>query len=471
MDYYIEKAKKIGRRLVKHYQKHGADIKIVGCQIVRSLYRCIYTIEISPGTKVQTIFERASDIQFALGLHLVFPFKEGVSIRIAVSEYEVKENRLLKALTNPIFSKSDYKIPLALGYDIIGKIHIADMSKLYHLLVIGPSGTGKSTALQSIVMSILVKCSASSVKLLLFDIGANSLSLFSDVLHLYHPIIKDIETTVVVLESLVAEMEERINRGENECLNLPYIVCVIDEFDDAIASYDDNAKAKRLVASLNSIIRRGRKAKIILILASHDPTLKNTKVNVSLIVPRIVFQCGKTHNSLTAGVTGADKLPAGGAMLFKSQTGTKFLQGSFVTPEEIERVLGNAPEGDFRSDMLKIREPEMVYLSEPNDSSLDNHALVEKTNQELADITYWALQRKTVSSRKIQERFRMSKRADGIVDKLLEMKIVDEQFSNQPRKVLPTCIDDLLPETIAFMERYGYKTEDVIEAFSSKNEL
>lgn len=83
------------------------------------------------------------------------------------------------------------KIPLALGYDFTGSAYITDLSELVHLLVVGSSGTGKSTALQSIITSIIVGCSVDSVRLILFDIGGNSLSVFENVLHLYHPIVKE----------------------------------------------------------------------------------------------------------------------------------------------------------------------------------------------------------------------------------------------------------------------------------------
>lgn len=466
---FIKRAKNIAQKLVESYQKYGANIEITDIQIIRSLQRYIYTVRLSPGTKVKTIFDCANDIKYALGLHLIYPIKMEVSIFIAVSEHEVKENKLLKILRSPQFSNSNLAIPLALGYDIRGNMHIADLTKLIHLLIVGPSGTGKSIALQCIILSILVSRPASSVMLLLFDIGGNSLSLFSDVVHLYHPLVKEIQTGISVLDSLVAEMEERINLGENVCKSLPFIVCIIDEFDETIASIEDKKQSDRFVNALNSIMRIGRKAKIILILASHDPALKNTKVNVNLISSRIVFQCAKQHNSLTAGVAGADKLPGGGAMFFKSQAGVEFLQGSFVTTLEIERILSTAPQGYDNVKKLKIREPESLYLSEvPDEASLSN-ADVKKANKELADIAIWALSQKLISSRQMQNHFKMSKRADGIINKLKDMGIVSEKFSKQPRTVLPNCLDDLSQETLTFLNSQGYSTEAILKTINSKS--
>lgn len=469
MKNYIKKAKKLGRKLVETYREYRAEIEIVDCKIIPSLLRYIFTVEPSPGTKVQTILDCAKDVRFALGLHLVYPFEEDGAIKIAVSKHEVKENRLLKILRSLKFSNSNKKIPLALGYDLMGNMHIADLAELLHLLIVGPSGTGKSVAIQCIVLSIITRCSADSVKLLLFDIGANSLSLFDGVSHLYHPTVKDTDEAILVLESLVAEMDERIALGEAE--SLPFIVCIVDEFDDTISNIDNEDKdmAKRFIAAINSIIRRGRKAKVGLILASHDPTLRNTKVNINGIVPRIVFQLSKHNNSSTAlGVTGAQDLPRRGAMLFKSQEGIKYLQGSYVTEPEIERILKDGPV-DYDGSTLKLTHPETVHLSEAEDGAPDSNAGAKKANQELADITVWTLRCKTASSRAIQEKYSMSKRADGIMDKLVTMGIISVKHSNQPRKVLPQMIEEVPPETLEFLERYGYTSDDVADAIAARS--
>ena len=418
------------------------------------------------------VFDRAKDIQTLLGLPLFYIYKEGTAIRLAVSEYDIKENRLLKILRSEMFRNSEMKIPLAIGYNLMGNMHIADLAKLQHLVIVGPSGTGKSVALKCIVTSILVRCTPNAVKLLMFDIGANSLTLFNDVAHLHFPIVKDTDEGVKVLESLVWEMDRRIDIGEDECQSLPYLVCIIDEFDDTIASIEDKHEAKRFTDAINSVIRRGRKAKIIIILASHDPTLKNTKVNINGIVPRIVFQTLKHHGSSTAGVSGAESLPGEGAMHFRSQAGQAPtpLQGSFVTDAEIVKLLSYAPPDNDEHDMLEIKEPVTEFLPSMADGLANSGVSVkraEKELRELADIIMWVLGRETISSRKIQECFRIGgKRADTIVDKLNQMGIIGDKNSNQPRKVIPTCYGDLSEEIMGFLNEYGYTEEQIVEAFN-----
>lgn len=466
MDYSLKRAKTLGKNIREYYQRLGVYIAVVKVRIIFELQKYIFKIELLPGTKVQTIFTCAADVQAALKLHLFYPFKEGIFIFIAVSEYDVKENRLLKILKSPKFSKSEMEIPLALGYDLMGSMYIADLAKLLHLLIVGPSGTGKSVALQCIVTSIIVRCPVNSVRLIMFDIGANSLSIFGKVKHLYHPIVKDVEIGIAVLESLVAEMNERLSCSECECQSLPFLVCIIDEFDDTIASIENKEDAKRFVSCINSIIRRGRKAKVILILASHDPTLKNTKVNVNGIVPRIAFKCANHHNSLTAlGVTGAENLPGEGAMLFKSQDECTPipLQGSFVTSAEIEEILSNAPVDYDDICMLEIKNIKVT------ESIVFDNIVVEENKKELAAIVYWVLGHATISALQIQKKFKMGNRATKIMELLYKMNIVTDKFSNQPRTVIPKCIEELTSETVKLLEYHGYNKERLEKIFEAKN--
>lgn len=461
----LKKAKKLCYLICKYYQCFGVNIKITKVQIVSSLQRYIFKIEPLPGTKVQAIFAHAPDMQAAMALHLFHPFMTGAFIFIAVSESDLKENRLLKILRSLEFYNSTMQIPLALGYDLMGDMYLADLAKLLHLVVVGPSGTGKSVALQCIILSILVRCPVSSSRLILFDIGADSLSHFATVKHLYHPIVKDTETGIVVLESLVAEMEKRIDLGEDACHDLPFIICIIDEFDDTIAGVENKQDAKKFTSSLNSIIRRGRKAKIILILASHNPKLENVKVNIGGIIPRISFQSSNHYNSSTAiGDSGAQNLSGEGAMLFKSQDERtpKLLQGSFVTLDEITEILENAPEGYDDIDMLEIKFPDISA------NIVASNVTIKNDKRELADILFWALNNTHISVRQIQKNFKIGNRATEIMEILHNMNIVMAKYSNQRREVTANCLEDLSSETINFLEDYGYTKAQIKEALESK---
>lgn len=464
MNNFLKRATYLGCQIRECYRRLGVNINISKVQMTFDLRRYIFKIEVLPGVRVKTIFTCAVDVQIALRLYLFYPFREGNSIFIVVSEFEIKENRLLKILRSTAFTNSKMQIPLALGYDLMGNTYITDLAKLLHLLIVGPSGTGKSVALQSIVISIIVRCPVESVRLILFDIGADSLTVFKNVKHLYHPIVKDVEKGVIVLKSLVDEMDKRISLSEDERRNLPFCVCIIDEFDDTVSSIENKEESKIFISSINSIIRRGRKAKIILILASHDPTSKNTKVKINGIMSRVVFKCASHYNSSSAlGSTGAENLSGGGAMLFKAQDMNKpvLLQGSFITSAEIVEILKNEPVGYDNIDMLDIKEIENTDIA-------FNSIAVEKDRKELADILFWVLGQVSVSVLQIQKKFKIGNRAKEIMEMLHKMNIVTKKFANQPRTIIPTCIEKLSGEAVDLLEHYGYDAEQIREIFEAK---
>ncbi|MCL2273644.1 MAG: FtsK/SpoIIIE domain-containing protein [Defluviitaleaceae bacterium] len=469
MSNYIKDAKKIERAIKAHYQHHNVRIKVTECTVIPHLKRYIFTIKPSKGAKVGQIIDRAEDIQVALGLPLFYAYRDDVSIRLAVSEYKVKENKLLKILRNSLFSESDMAIPLALGYDITGNIYTADLAKQFHMMIVGPSGSGKSVALKCLILSILTGCHVETVRLIVFEIGSGSLSAFHNALHLYHPIVKDVQTGIVVLESLVAEMNHRDEIGEDACQSLPFLVCVIDEFDDTISNITEKEDATRFASALDSLIRKGRKAKIILVLASHNPTLKTTKVNVNLIESRIAFRCAKHHNSSAAlGVPGAEKLEEKGAMLFKSDGKIMHLQGSWVTDEEIEQILHTTPSGYDDIEKLEIRKPETLHLPIVADGVVVDELVVDTADKELTAIIFWVIQHQKTSTHLIQQHFRVGKRASKIIDTLYVMGIITDKFAKQPRDVLVTCYEDLSEEVLGLFDKHGYTVEQIQEALNTK---
>lgn len=468
MNKVYKEAIKLAHLVERAYLELGVRIELTPNLYFVHLNRYLFHVKILPGTRIKMLLNFEKDVQIALGFRQFLLFQKESSIYLTLSRSDLYENRLLTILSSSHFSNSQMKIPLALGYDFTGSAYITDLSELVHLLVVGSSGTGKSTALQSIITSIIVGCSVDSVRLILFDIGGNSLSVFENVLHLYHPIVKETQTGVCVLESLVSEIEKRIMYGEEGCKDLPYIVVLIDEFDDTIASIQDKKTEKRFVNAINTIIRRGRKAKVILILASHDPTLKNTKVNINGIIPRIVFQCSKYQDSLSAlGVTGAENLQGKGTMLFKSGTGPLLtLQGSFVCKDEIERILKNAPALPDDYSMLNIQKSSFSTDTEDDDAA-KNSTCIEK-NKELAEIIMWVLGNQTISALRIKDKFKIGNKAKDIIEQLVQMKLISEKDANKPRKVFIQSAEDLSDNVSNFLKSYGYSPDDIDAAINSR---
>lgn len=458
-------AENVAKTIEKAYKGFKVGIRIIGVKIGSDGYSFIFLIKFSKGTRFKSIVKYAEDVRISAGFATLIPFEDSSGVCLAVSTQRSTANGLRDILHDPQFLNACMDIPIAIGYDILGGKKFVDLRRLVHLLVIGASGLGKSVALQCLVLSIISRCSVDQARLILFDIGANSLSQFEGVQHLFYPIVKDTETGINVLEALVTKLDGRMAMVKEEINSLPYLICVIDEFDDMINSVDKKV-ALRYTTAINSIIRRGRKAKIILVLASHTPTVKTTQIAINGIMSRITFKCQNAKESYTAlGETGAELLAAPGEMMFKAKDGGKavMLRGAYVTEEEIESLLEEMPKQDADIDMLVINEPGAIGDIYIEDSANDNEA-----KKELADIIYWVLGHNTMSMVKIRERFNMSNRVTDIMKTLEALHIVTEQFSKQPRKVIPTCIEELSFETICLLEHYGYTTEHIRKIFEAK---
>lgn len=140
-------------------------------------------------------------------------------------------------------------------------------------------------------------------------------------------------------------------------------------------------------------------------------------------------------------------------------------RGAFVTDEEIELFLGKMQKSNVDIDMLKITKSETIEGVYIGENGTDNEA-----QKELVDIIYWVLGHKTMSMNKIREEFNMSNRVINIMKTLEALHVVTEQFSKQPRKVIPECIEDLLPEVVSLLEQYRYGMKQIEAIFRTKEE-
>jgi DNA segregation ATPase FtsK/SpoIIIE-like protein len=294
--------------------------------------------------------------------------------------------------------------------------------------------------------------------------------MFNNLLHLSHPVIKDIGTGIRIMDALVKEMDRRMNFGKNELEFLPFLVCIVDEFDTFISNAGDRNAVKRATDLMDDLLRRGRKAKISMILATHDPVRKTAKVNLDEISARIAFHYAKHHNSLTAlGMVGAEKLPAGGAMIFKpSSSSAIYLQGSYVTLEEIEMILHAPPVDNDDSNKFVIKEPEAPCPSVTDDWISESSIPREKGTEELAKIILWVVGKKNISCLQIQQEFHMGNRASDIIDRLYQMQLITGKFANQPRAVLVRRIEDMPENAMALLRANGISDDEITSAFTIK---
>lgn len=313
--------------------------------------RYIFSVNLLPGTDRKLINLHADDVRRVLDVEVLTPVVTPNSIKLIVSENPLHENSLIKILESQDFKESQMEIPYAVGYDLMGDMVIADIEKFPHLLVGGTTSSGKSSALFSLIMSIVYKQPPDKVKLLLFDFGASGLKVFDKVPHMLQPTIGvgEIERGRQCILWLQREMENRLKEKDllderdfiEQFKRWPSIICIIDEFPAFIQRLTDGKGNKKSSAVIEDLLARARKVKIHLVLAAQDTTKDGIGIKNTNLAAGIAFKCTNWHTSKSIiGESYATELFGQGSMYFRyDQYGLRKLQGSFMPTEEIMDML------------------------------------------------------------------------------------------------------------------------------------
>lgn len=465
--------KKFGLLISRHYLCHGVRVKLRFVKCTEAADRIIYRLKLEPGTRVSAVFASAPDIQSALRLPLFQVFKSEMDIYLAVSMNPTSENSLSKMLTSRAFQKFRGALPIALGFDPRGEMIFIDLAKVMHAMYAGSTNSGKSAGLVSLVLSLSYRLSVNKVNFLLFDVGASSMDIFDGLPLLSHPIIKDAETAAYVLQSLVDELERRIQLDISELRELPGLVVVIDEYVSLLSNLEKGCQAQMVTNAITNLLRRGRHAKIHVVLATQDPTKKDLKVDVDNLTARMAFRCTSYQNSIAIlNEVGAEKLDGRGDMLFKS-SGCPHpvrLQGAFMPPNEVKRLVEHIKkrEHDFHNKFLIPVRDSMEAMVLPVAKDTVTISEVNGEDVELARVIMWTLQQKSISASRIMKQFAVGNRAYGIADQLYELGLISKQFAKQPRQVLPQSVEEIPDGVMTFLLSSGFSTEDVENAFCGR---
>lgn len=460
-----------------HYRCHKINISLRLHSFLRDCQRYIFEIIPLPGTRTGGIFERADDIQAAMPIPLPLfqPFRKGTQIFLAVSMVPVGEVSLKGMLTSPAFRNSDKALPVALGCDLAGEAVIEDLKEMVHALYVGASGSGKSIGLICLISSLAYTRQASEVNLIILDTEADSLDLLEGIPQLSHPIVKDRDEGVYVIQSLVDEMDRRYGLKSSQRCDLPTIVCVMDEFISYIDSFDSRRVRQMVVSNITDLLRRGRKVKIRLVLATQEPKNDKMEVEIRNITSRMAFRVDRHQTSSTIlNHGGAEKLPGDGAMLYQSANYPKsiYVQGAYISDDEatqlVERI--KAAKQDFSNmfvipDIAKSDFLASLSVPVPTDAVQTDSG----DDQEFASIILWTLAREEISASQIKDAFQMGNRVNKIMDRLCEFGLISEKFANQPRKVLPQSVEDIPFKVTYFMTRWGKSAEDIAAALSKRS--
>jgi DNA segregation ATPase FtsK/SpoIIIE, S-DNA-T family len=346
----------------------------------------MYELEPAPGLKASRVVGLADDIarsMSALSARVsTVPGRSVIGIELpnAIREKVV----LREILAARDFGDSNMRLPLALGKDIGGDPVIANLAKMPHLLIAGTTGSGKSVAINTMILSLLYKLSPEECRLIMIDPKMLELSVYDGIPHLLSPVVTDPKKAVVALKWVVSEMEERYRKmskmgvrniegyngrvrealangemfkrtiqtgfdedtgepvfetDEFQPVALPYIVVVVDEMADLMM-----VAGKEIEACIQRLAQMARASGIHLIMATQRPSVDVITGTIKANFPtRISFQVTSKIDSRTIlGEQGAEQLLGMGDMLYMAG-GAKIsrIHGPFVSDEEVEEIVNH----------------------------------------------------------------------------------------------------------------------------------
>lgn len=399
-----------------------------------------YELEPAPGVKVQKITTLSDDIALAMrasSVRIVAPIPGKNRVGIEVPNGASASVFLKDVLSQSSFRSSDSKLMLALGKDISGRPLIADLADMPHLLIAGTTGSGKTVALNSIIMSILFNASPVEVKFLMIDPKMVELVGYNDIPHLLCPVITDAKKVSGALHWVVSEMEHRYKtlakagvrniKGYHEQGGImPYIVIVVDELADLM-----QVSAKTVESAITRLAQLARAVGIHLILATQRPSVDVITGVIKANFPaRVSFKVASKVDSRTVlDANGAENLLGKGDLLFMKPGDAKPTRGqcSFVSDDEIRRVI----------DFIK---PQQV--PEYNDSITNQPAASAAGNGAQDDEMYDEAVRVVVETNQasvsiLQRRLRLGySRAARLIDIMEQSGIVGPYAGSKARDIL-----------------------------------
>jgi len=346
----------------------------------------MYELEPAPGLKASRVIGLADDIarsMSALSARVsTVPGRSVIGIELPNAHREKVVLREILAARD--FGDSHLRLPLALGKDIGGEPVVANLAKMPHLLIAGTTGSGKSVAINTMILSLLYKLTPEECRLIMIDPKMLELSVYDGIPHLLSPVVTDPKKAVVALKWVVGEMEERYRKmskmgvrniegyngrvrealSKNEMFKrtiqtgfdeetgdpvfeteefapqpFPYIVVIVDEMADLMM-----VAGKEIEACIQRLAQMARASGIHLIMATQRPSVDVITGTIKANFPtRISFQVTSKIDSRTIlGEQGAEQLLGAGDMLYMGN-GAKItrIHGPFVSDEEVEEIVNH----------------------------------------------------------------------------------------------------------------------------------
>jgi S-DNA-T family DNA segregation ATPase FtsK/SpoIIIE len=388
-------------------------------------------------TKISKIIAREDDLALALqavSLRIIAPIpgKSVVGFEVAHSE---RTAVYFSSLYEPSLKKFKGHLPLMLGQNTIGATVVVDLLYMPHLLVAGSTGSGKSVALNTMLISLICHSKPEELKLILIDPKKLEFAVYADLPHLLFPIVTEPERSVAVLRWAIKTMGERYERmskvGVRQAKeyhaiyhDMPPIVIVIDEFADLMIT-----TGKEVEELIVRLAQMARAAGIHIILATQRPSVDVITGLIKVNFPaRIAFKVTSKIDSRTIIDTmGADKLLGKGDMLFLDNQGAlNRIHGAYISDSEIASVV---------TQIKKYGEP--IYETIIETVSDKDGDIDDADRQIFEEIVDYVRQCDEISISLLQRKFRIGyNRSARMIDTLESRGIILPSDGGKMRKVL-----------------------------------
>ena len=418
-----------------------------------------YELQPAPGIQVRRIVNLADDLALnlaAAGVRIEAPVPGKSVVGIEVPNKEPAIVTWRDVVESQQFTKTHSRLAMALGMDIAGNPVVGDLTNLFHLLIGGATGSGKSVCVNAIICSLLWKAKPHEVKLLMIDPKRVELAVYDGIPHLIAPVVTDPRQAAGALRWAVKEMESRYKRfAERGVRNissynqailqddeageelLPYIVVIIDELADLmmVSKHDVEDSICRLA-------QMARAAGMALIVATQRPSVDVITGLIKANVPsRIAFKVTSYQDSRTIlDRAGAERLLGKGDMLYfpVGIAEPVRLQGAFISDREVQTLV------DFWKNQGS---PEYQDVLEPGDGEDSSQNLEDEEDELFADACRLVVETGNASISMLQRRFRIGyARAGHLMDMMEKRGIVGPFQGSKPREVLKTLdeLDDFI---------------------------
>lgn len=448
----IDDETKQGAQVLKNTLKEfKIDAEITG--ITKGPVVTMFEMLPAPGIKLSKIISLADNIALRLAAASVrivapIPGKRAVGIEVPNKNRAIVSFRECIEKEMPEWKKMS--VPVVLGKDIQGDTKLMDLVKTPHLLIAGSTGAGKSVCVNSMILSILYKRTPQEVKLILIDPKIVELKLYNGIPHLLTPVITEPKKAMQALQYALCEMERRYavldgmgcreitsyNRKiveKNICAEkLPYMVIIIDEFADLMAT-----TGKQLEQVISRLAAMSRAVGIHLVLATQRPSIDVITGLIKANIPtRIAFMvASKTDSRIILDNGGADKLLGRGDMLYASAVDPvpMRIQGAFISDQEVENVVEAVKEWgepEYIDDEIFVDDEE----DEGEQASLFGDSGVDPLYEKALDIV---IQSGKASASYIQRRLSIGyNRAARLIEEMEERGIVGPANGSKPREII-----------------------------------